>query len=224
MKTRTIFVLLAIAISVTGCATIFNDNFEADVIGHPPSASPAGNPPDDSLNIQGLPSSITVINSIPLGSKSVKIDRTGTTRPPQVVLECVAGGGPHISGNYFVSYKAYSINVDPVPLTTTMKSSGGQNAFQLILTGGNYHLLSGDDLDEELPGGYAANVVHSISIRIDMNARRFWLNIDGADVASEKSFLDADFADVHLLRFEYPLQLIEALQEIYVIDDILIRK
>lgn len=222
MKAKTPLVLLVIIISITGCATIFKDNFETDVIGDPPSASPAGNPPDDSLNIQGPPNSILVINSIHLGSKSVKIDRTAQL--PQVVLECVTGGGPHTSGNYFISYKAYSVFIDAVPsLTTTIKSSGGQHAFQLILTGGNYQLSSGDGL-EILPGGYAVNVVHSISARIDIDARRFWLNIDGADVASEKSFLDIGFADVHLLRFEYPAPILEALSGTYVVDDIVIRK
>jgi hypothetical protein len=222
VKIKTLFVLLAIIISVTGCATIFNDNFEADVVGNPPSASPAGDPPDDSLNVQGAANSIVVINSIPLGSMAVKIDRTA--QMPQSVLECVTGGGPHASGNYFISYTAYSVNVDAVPsLTTTIKSSGGQRAFQLILTGGNYQLSSGDGM-EILPGGYAANVVHSVLIRIDMDARRFWLNINGTDVASEKPFLDAGFADVHLLRFEYPAPVLEALPGTYVVDDIVIRK
>lgn len=93
----------------------------------------------------------------------------------------------------------------------------------MILTGGNYQLSSGDGL-EILPGEYAANIVHSISIRIDMDARKFWLNINGADVASEKPFLDAGFADVHLLRFEYPAPILEALAGTYVVDDIIIRK
>ncbi|OQZ01714.1 MAG: hypothetical protein L3J18_13480 [Candidatus Brocadia sp.] len=223
MKRNNLLVLLAIVISLTGCAPIFNDNFEADVIGDPPAVSPAGNPTDDSLNIQGPPNSITVINSIPLGSKSVKIDRAA--KPPQVVLECVTGGGPHTTGNYLISYKAYSILADAVPnLTTSVKSSGGQHAFQLRLTDGNYRLASGGNPDEILPGGYAANVVHSISVRINMDTQRFWLNVDGTDVASEKTFLEAGFADVHLLRFEYPEPILEALPGTYVVDNIIIRK
>lgn len=222
MKTKALVILLVVAVSLTGCAKIFNDDFEADVVGNSPSLSPAGNPPDDALNVQGAPNSIIVINSSPLGSKAVKIDRTAMM--PQTVLECVTGGGPYTSGNYLVAYRAYSLLVSNVPtLTTSIKSSGGQRAFELTLTGGSYKLSSGDGL-ETLPGGYAANVVHVVLVRIDLSVDRFWLNIDGTDVASDKPFLDSAFDNLHLLRFEYPPPILEALPGTYVIDDISISK
>jgi hypothetical protein len=73
-------------------------------------------------------------------------------------------------------------------------------------------------------GGYAANAVHSIGVRIDMGTSHFWLTIGGVDVASDKPFLDAGFSDVGLLRFEYPAAVLEAIPASYVIDDIVIRK
>lgn len=222
MKTKALMILLVVAIGLTGCAKIFNDNFEADVIGNSPSLTPVGNPPDDALNVQGPPNSIIVINSSSLGSKAVKIDRTAMM--PQTVLECVTGGGPHTSGNYLVAYRAYSMYVSDVPtLTMSVKSSGGERAFELMLTGGNYKLSSGDGL-ETLPGGYSANVVHVVLIRIDLSVDRFWLNIDGTDVVSDKPFLDSAFDNLHLLRFEYPPPILEALPGTYVIDDISISK
>ena len=76
--------------------------------------------------------------------------------------------------------------------------------------------------EETLLANYEANVVHSIAIRIDMDTRKFWLNINGTDVASEKTFLDPGFTDVHLLSFDYPASLLEALPGTYVVDDIVI--
>jgi hypothetical protein len=73
-------------------------------------------------------------------------------------------------------------------------------------------------------GGYAANAVHSIGLRIDLATSRFWLTIGEMEVAAEKPFLDPGFSDVYLLRFEYPAPLLEALPASYVIDDIVIRK
>jgi hypothetical protein len=222
MKLRIFLATFFTFVLCTGCVTIFDDDFETDIVGSSPSTSPAGNPPDDSLNLQGPANSIIVINSVPHSSKAVKLDRT--SKMPQTILECVTGGGPHTSGSYFVTYKAYCVNVSTIPeLTTTIKSSGGHRAFELILRGGNYQLSSGDGL-ETLSGGYTANVIHSVFIGVDMDARRFWLKINGTDEASEKPFLDAGFNDVHLLRFEYPPPILEALPGTYVIDEVKISK
>jgi hypothetical protein len=207
---------------VTGCAKIFNDNFEADVVGNPPSVFPAGNPADDSLYIQGPLNSIKVINSAVFNSKAVEINRTGVM--PQAIIECVTGGGPHTTGNYTVLYIAYNKYVTNIPaLITTIQSSDGQRAFELRLSGGNYQLASGDGLDT-LSKTYQIDVTHGIMIRIDMDVHKFWIIIDGTEVAAEKPFLDPGFADVHLLRFEYPTPILEAFSGTYVIDNIIISK
>jgi hypothetical protein len=224
MRVLVLFVIASALAGLTGCGTrLFNDNFEADAAGAAPVSPPPGDPADDSLTVQGPAGSVTVIDSAPLGSKAARIDRAD--KPPQAALECVTGGGPHNSGDVYISYKAYSTiaGANP-PLTTTVKSSKGQRAFELKLTGGSFRLSSGDAADAVVGGGYAANTVHSIAVRIDMGTSRFWLNIGGTDVASEKPFLDAGFSDVRLLRFEYPAPLLEALPGSYVVDDVIIRK
>ena len=218
MKTR----LCLLIVLCVGCATIFEDDFEADVIGNTPSASPAGLPLDDSLSFSGPAGSIAVVNSVPHGSKAVKIDRTGML--PKAVLECVTGGGPHASGAYLIGYKAYSINTSDVPqLNTAIQSSDDHNAFELTLAGGAYQLISGDGT-EVLPISYSANTVHTVAIGINMDDRIFSIFIDGTTVASAKPFMEAGFNDVHKLLFEYPAPILEAFEGTYVIDDIKIVK
>ena len=80
MKKLIIFIIVL----CIGCATIFEDDFETDTIGNSPSISPPGYPPDDSFNISGPAGSIVVINSVPHGSKAVKIDRTGMMQRPSL--------------------------------------------------------------------------------------------------------------------------------------------
>jgi hypothetical protein len=213
----------AVALSGVGCGTrVFNDDFTTDAVGAPPVSPPAGDPVDDSLTVQGPAGSVVVIDAVPHGSKAAKMERAGT--PPQVVLECVTGGGPNVDGNYFISYRAYSPIIATPRLTTVVKSSQGQRAFELSATGGEFRLSSGDAVDAVVGGGYLANTVHAIEVRIDLSAAKFWLSIGGTEVASDKPFLDAGFSEVHSLRFEYPAPLLEALPASYVIDDVVIRK
>ena len=214
---------LAASVPGVGCGTAqFNDDFEADVAGVAPVSPPPGDPADDSLSLQGPPGSIVVIDSVTHGSLAVQLQRPD--KPPPTVFDCVTGGGPHNSGNYFVIYKAYSPAIASPPLTVTLRSSTGQRAFELVVADGDFRLSSGDAVNDVVGGGYAANVVHTIRFRIDMTASRLWMAVDAAEVATEKPFLDAGFADVHLLRFQYPAPLLEALPASYVIDDIVIRK
>ncbi len=222
MKLNTLFAIIAVLVFCTGCGVIFYDDFEKDVVGTPPSTSPPGGAPNDSLNLQGPPNSIIVINSAPLSSKAVKIERT--SQLPQTFLECVTDDGPHTSGKYSIRYKAYSGNVNSEPiLTTSVKSSDGKTAFELILGGGNFKLLSGDGI-QTLPTGYSANVAHSIEISIDMDSNKFGIDLNGSNIASGKPFLDPDFNDLRVLRFEYPEPLLEGLPGNYVVDLIIVQK
>ena len=225
MPPRVLALLMSGAMGIlgVGCgAPIFNDDFQADTVAAAPLSPPAGNPVDDSLIVQGPAGSIVVIDSVPIGSKAAKMERTGGA--PQAVLECVTGGGPHVDGSYFISYKAYSPNIATPQLSAILKSSTGQRAFELGARGGQFRLSSGDAVDAVVGAGYAANTVHAIAARIDLGARRFWLSIGGVEVASNKPFLDPGFSNVHSLRFEYPAPLLEALPASYVIDDVVIRK
>lgn len=222
MKTK-ILLVLVIAISLTGCVTVvklFYDDFEADVVGNPPSTSPSGDPTGDALNMVSAPNRILVINSIPLGSKAVKLERTTSQSPWWTFLECITSGGPHTSGNYLALYRAYvAVDYPFSTLVTIVKSPGGHRAFELVLNGGSYRLSSGDG-EETLTGGYTVNVVHNVFIRIDFSVNRFWLNIDGTDVAPNKPFLDSAFNNLHLLRFEYTQPYLENDPGTYVIDNI----
>jgi len=222
VKLNTLFAIIAALVFCTGCGVIFYDDFENDVVGTPPSTSPPGGAPNDSLNLQGPPNSIIVINSTPLNSKAVKIERT--SQLPQTSLECVTDDGPHTSGKYSIRYKAYSGNVNSEPiLTTSVKSSDGKTAFELILGGGNFKLSSGDGI-QTLPTGYSANVAHSIEISIDMDSNKFDIDLNGSNIASGKPFLDPGFNDLRILRFEYPEPLLEALPGYYVVDLIIVQK
>jgi hypothetical protein len=55
-----------------------------------------------------------------------------------------------------------------------------------------------------------------------MDVQRFWIYIDGTEVASDKEFTHPDVTDdVHLLRF-WTIQQPVGTQDAYVIDDITI--
>ena len=220
MKLGVILAIFAALIFCSGCGeTLFKDDFEADTIGNPPSTSPPGAPSGDSLNLTGPAGSITVTNSVPHGSKAVKVDR------PIIpgALECITAGSDHTDGIYNVRYKAYSVYVSAIPtLIISVRSTDGQRAFELKLSDGNYQLLSGGG-SKTLTPTYAANVVHSVLVRIIMAESKFSLEINDVQVASDETFLDAGFGDVHLLRFEYEPAILEALPGSYVIDEITIK-
>lgn len=221
MTLRLLLVLIP-STTLIGCGVLFYDNFEPDTAGSPPALSPPGGPANDSLNLFGPTSSIVVVNSALHGSKAVEIERTA--QPPQTALECVAEGGPHAAGQYAIRYRAYSVNASGEPaLTTTVRSTGGQRAFELRLAGGDFRLSSGNG-QETLAVGYAANVIHAVEIAVDMDAGTFAISIDGTDVASLKPFLDSGFGDVHMLRFEYPAPVVDALPGAYVVDTIVIQQ
>jgi hypothetical protein len=214
--------ITGLATAGSGCSTrLFHDDLEADVVGAAPVSPPPGDPEDDSLSVGGPAGSVTVIDSAPLGSKAARIQRGGSS--PAVTLECVTGGGPHNSGNYWISYRAYSPDLAVPPVTAAIVSATGQRAFELAGASGEFRLSSGEAVDAVV-GAYAANAVHEILVRIDLDADRFWLSIGGTEVASSKPFLDGGFADLRALRFSYTVPILEALPAAYVVDNVLIRK
>lgn len=223
MKIKILLVIFVIAIGLTGCVRLvklFHDDFEADIVGNPPSISPSGDPPGDALNMVSAPNRIIVINSIPLGSKAVKLERTINQVPWWTYLECITSGGPHTSGHYLILYRAYvAVDYPFSTLITIIKSSDGHRAFELVLNRGSYRLSSGDG-EETLPGIYTVNVVHNVIVNIDLLVNRFWLYIDNTNVASNKPFLDSAFNNLHMLRFEYTQPYGENDPGTYVIDNI----
>lgn len=208
---------------IKGCKTIiFQDNFEADVVGNTPSASPAGDPTDDALAFPaGSDMFISVIASGPHGSQAARIRRGSASG---VVLVGITGGGSHSSGKYRVTFKAYSAEESGlVPaMTISVKSSTGKTALRLIVDNGQYQLVSGGGT-ETLSVGYAINVADAIEFEINMEAGQISVNINGTNVAANKPFLDTDFEDVKELTFNYPPAILESAGK-YDVDDIKICK
>jgi hypothetical protein len=205
------------------CNTIiFQDNFESDVVGNTPSASPAGSPTDDALTFpSGSDNYVRVLDSTPLSSRAARISRGSSF---DVTLGCITGGGPHNSGTYLVTFKAYSaMESGLVPaMAISIKSSTGKMALQLIVDNSQYQLVSGDGT-ETLSVGYAINVVDAIKLKIDMAGGKISVDINGTNVAANRPFLDTSFEDVRELDFKYPPAILES-AGIYDVDDIKICK
>lgn len=205
------------------CTTIiFSDNFEADVVGNSPSTSPAGDPPDDAIILPNASAGyIHIINSESFGSKAIEIARGAAS---DVILGCITGGGPHSSGTYIIEFKAYSGEESGlVPaMTVRVKSPDGKTALRLIVDDNNYQLVSGAG-SETLSVGYTVNTVDKIKIRIDLDESDISVSINGTNVASNKPFLESEFADLSELSFQYPPAILEAWGK-YIVDDIKICK
>lgn len=219
MKSPIFIFILALALIFTSGCTIFRDNFEADTVGSKPATSPPGSPSDDRLNLQGSANSAIVIASVPLTSQALKIDRTSVL--PETIVECVTGGGLHTGGQYSINFKAYA-EADQSKLTMSVRSTSGKNALELDYIGGRYSLKSGDG-QQSLVGVYSPGAVHFIHISINMDTGKFSVGINGVVVAADKTFLDASFEDLRLLRFEYVAAILEAFPGKYIVDDIEIK-
>ena len=205
------------------CTTIiFQDNFESDVVGSTPSASPAGNPTDDTLLFPaGSNMYVSVLNSTSHGSRAARINRGSSS---DVVLGCITGSGSHSSGTYLVTFKAYSAEESGLvpPMTISVKSSSDKAALRLIVDDGQYRLVSGDGT-EILTVGYTVNVSDTIKLKIDMANGKISVDINGTSVADNKPFLETNFEDVRELNFKYPPAILEAWGK-YDVDDIKICK
>ncbi|UCC67552.1 MAG: hypothetical protein JSV79_10560 [Armatimonadota bacterium] len=218
---KLVLALLLVSMSVGVSETVvplFDADFEADAVGGMPSASPAGDPPDDQLEVQGT---AEVVSSAALGSKALKIAR----RPTVAAVKCVAAPGPHESGLYDIRFKLYA-TVDESPLEVTVRSRYDGAALFLGYANGNYTLASGDG-QETISGMYPKGTVHSIHIRLNMDTRKFMLRINEATVASDKAFFEDLFQDVHLLRVNYVLSTVAPMPDKpgeCVVDDIMIQK
>ncbi|KPK24908.1 MAG: hypothetical protein AMJ70_00475 [Dehalococcoidia bacterium SG8_51_3] len=211
-----LFVLILFAISGSWL-TVFHADFETDVPGSTPVTAPDGDPPNDRLNFDG---DLEIINSAPLGSKALKIDRS--TTPPATILECITDGGPHTNGTYYIEFKSYA-EADESGLGISVQSTSRHKALQMGFKDGRYGLSSGDGQDM-LAGTYPPGTIHSIRITMNMNSRKFSVAINDVQVALDKTFLDVGFKDLYLIRFNYVPAIVEAFPGVYIVDDISIKK
>jgi hypothetical protein len=133
----------------------------------------------------------------------------------------VTGGGSHTTGRYRIDLKAYA-EADQSKLSISVRSTSGYKALELGFKDGLYNLLSGSGA-ETLAGAYTPGTVHAIRIDMNMDTQKFSVTINGVMVAANKSFLDAGFKDLKLLRFEYIAAILEAFPGAYVVDDVVIK-
>ena len=222
MKKKLILLPLSIfLVFFAGCTrVILNADFNTDTIDNPPATSPAGEPADDKLNLQGSAASIIVIQSLPLNSKALKCDRTSGSIATK--FEAIVGNGLHDKGIYYISFKACAV-ADQSNLVISLRSTTDKRALVLTLRNNQYRLTSSSGT-ELLPGTYTIGSCHSIYIQLNPKTGKFSMKIDGNSVAAAKSVLDPDFKDIHLLRYEYAPAILEAFPGVLVIDDILIKK
>jgi hypothetical protein len=224
MNLRTCLAILALSLLCIGCSSrpnLFHEDFEAYDIGWGGIENPPTGGPSDALVMF---SANRVINSVPLGSKAVEVWGNW--------FECVTGGGPdgsHTRGEYDIFFKAYM--TDKGAFRIGVYEYGGIRhwrgvvllAFQLY--DGDFRLVT--DEKPWVRDVYSPNVVHEVAIHIDMDVQRFWIYIDGTEVASDEEFYrpDHNTYDVHFLRFATDPLLggnDYGPRDAYVIDDITI--
>jgi len=213
-------VLVVIGSVLAGCAPILKANLEADAVGSRPSLSPAGAPDGDQLILQGSAGSIVVIQSGMLESKAVKLDRTSA--PPATVFDGIPADGPHRSGSYDACFRAYPL-ADQAPLNISIQSNTNKRAFLVVYKNGQYEVINGNGKDS-LPGTYPSLQVHAFCFGIFMNERTFSVSVDGEWKIIQRPFLDSEFSEIQLMRFEYFPAVLEAFPGVYVIDDLIITK
>jgi len=218
-KVALALLLVSASVGVSGTVVpLFDADFNADAVGNKPSASPAGAPADDQLNVRGT---AEVIDSAGLASKALKIAR----HPTAAVVDCVAAPGPHESGLYDVRFRHYA-TVDESPLEVTVRSRYDGTALFLGYANGHYTLVSGDG-QEMISETYPTGTARWIHIRLNMDERKLMLRINGTTVASDRPFFEDLFQDVHLLRINYVIPTVAPMPDKpgeCVVDDIMIQK
>jgi len=221
MNLRTCLAILALSLLCIGCSSrpnLFHEDFEAYNIGPQLYENPPTGGPSDALVIFA---GHRVINSVPLGSKAVEVDGNW--------FECVTGGypGTHTRGEYDIFFKAYTTDEGAFDVGVhafgRFGSEGqwrGVPLLQFVLYDGDFRLLSSWDEPPWVRDVYSPNVVHEVAIHIEMDVQRYWIYIDGTEVASDEEFYAND---VHFLRFgtEWRLGYNDD-NDAYVIDDITI--
>ncbi|MHC4338368.1 MAG: hypothetical protein ACYSTG_10565 [Planctomycetota bacterium] len=214
--------------SKQGSNSLFVATFDSDSVGSPPAPSTPLHygPPGASLNLQDGTNTIVVIDSASLGSHALKITRG---QPNATIIDAVAGKiskVPHTAGTYYIDFKAHG-EVIPQYLIAGMaisvRSAEDRSALNLKLFDGSYHLLEGGAYNK-LAGSYNPGTAHSVHIELNMDERKYSVCIDDEVVAANKTFLQDDFTNLHLLRFFAPATITEAFSMTYVVDDIRITK
>jgi hypothetical protein len=212
-KMRFLLVLTVLA----GCQPpfMFSAGFNADPVDAPPAASPPGDPPGDAIAHTGA---VRVVNSPIAGSNAVALDR-GSTAPSSI--DMVVSGGPHVKGEYRVSWRAYAESF-LAPLTISLLSSSGRAAFRATYQHGQYTFATGSG-PEEVGPIVPLNSPHTFVIVVDVATKTMIITLNGVTMPA-RPFVDPAFEDVKRLRFEYAADGGQAAAGTYVIDFATLRK
>ncbi|MFC1555801.1 hypothetical protein ACFL67_01840, partial [candidate division KSB1 bacterium] len=204
---------------VDNCVRIdFYDDFEDDTSGILPLLSPPGDPPNDAISIQGSKDAILILDSAPLDSRALKINRQSN---PGAVLECTPDNRPLKDGKFYVTFTAYNTHVggDTPSMTISINSRLNKTAMKLVILDNKYNLISGAGT-EVLFDTYNVNEPDKIEILINFYAGNVTVDINSVNQAIDRPFIDHDFGDLYNLRFEYPATILEAFEANYIVDDI----
>lgn len=208
----------------------FLAKFDNETVGALPSPSAWDGPPGASLNISALDNSVEVVNSSELGSTALKMTRGfDAVNLQNTIVEAVAGDlgdAPYTSGVYYLEFRAHG-EIVPTPEiagnSISVKSAEGKYAFYLRLFDGVYHLYEGDSYIAR-PGSYDPSQAHTVHIELNLDTRRYSICIDEVTIANNKPFYDDTFVNLYSLEFISPVQVTEAHENIYIIDDIRIAR
>jgi len=194
-----------------GGQSLFNADFEADVVGSAPAASPPGPPPGDAVTVSG---DVTVVNA---SSRAVRVKRGNLPAEFRGILAAGATG----SGSYCVKFTGQAAVSTFSPAVMTFNAANGARAWQLVIN---------DDQVELVGGGGRFVLVQDFSVPrsfrfdVDLDVRRFDMFVDGTRVASNVQFLDATFDVPADLRFQTGQCILECFPAEYTVDDVRVTK
>ncbi len=219
--------------TVTNCSkrgshSLFVATFNGDSVGSLPSPTTPLHygPPGASLDLQDGTNTIVIIDSATLVSKALKITRgqPNETRVNAVVGDI--GEGSYTAGTYYLDFKAHGEDIPQhriASMAISVRSKEDHLALRMRLFDGSYHILHGDAY-VRLTGSYDPNTAHSVHIELNLDERKYSICINDEVVASNKTFLQDDFTNLHLLRFSAPATITEAFPMTYVVDEIRITR
>lgn len=191
---------------------LFNGDFEADTVGNPPSTSPAGAPPGDSLAVSG---DVAVVSST---SNAVRLARGNIP----AVLEAVLDTGATNTGSYCIRFAGQAMGTARAPAVITFLSTNGSEAWRLVVDEDSAELTSGAmfrfvELDD-------FSTPHRFRFDMDLDLGTFDMFIDGNSVVSGLPLLNLSFDVPEKLQFSMGICILECFESTWTVDDITITK
>ena len=217
----------------TSCAEsgyhgLFVANFDGDSAGSPPAptAPLQYGPPGAALEAVGDADAVLVVDSSVLGSKAMRMRRSYGSETSVEARVGDIGDMPYSSGVAYVEYRAHCEEYSAVfisGMSISVRSEGGQAALVMRFYDGLYHILEGETYIP-IVGSYDPSAEHTVHIKLDLDARRYWICIGGEEVLSDRPFASEGFTELHSLDFFVAHAVLEAFPMVYVVDDIRITK